>query len=1131
MPNNDNRSLKPRGTDLAAKTLADAVSAYGASAKGKLSNVAISGAPEDQLRSPLESLIRDLAAIDGTTAGAVELVGETTLSELKTRPDFAVTVGKALVGFIEVKAPGKGADPRQFSDPHDNEQWDKLKSLPNLIYTDGNSFSLWRDGKSESGIVHLKGNIESSGAKLEAPATLLPLVTNFLRWAPIPPKSAKQLAHISARLCRLLRDEVIEQMGLGNPGLTGLAQDWRKLLFPQADDAQFADGYAQAVTFGLLIARAQDIPLSNGTEMAAQQLKKSNSLIGTALRLLTEDPSNQEALKTSLGTLTRVLDAVNWHTISKDKPEAWLYFYEDFLEVYDNTLRKRTGSYYTPPEVVLAMVNLVDECLRGPLFERPSGFAAAGVIVADPAVGTGTFLLGVLRRIATTVTADQGAGAVRGAIEGAAKRIIGFEIQFGPFAVAQLRLIAELQALMGKPPLPELRLFITDTLGNPFIEEERLGQTYEPIAVSRRAANKVKKEERITVVIGNPPYKEKAEGRGGWIEKGSGGKLVAPLDRWRPPPEWGVGAHLKHLKNLYVYFWRWATWKVFGSGNYAVTGNPDKDEEGIVCFISVAGFLNGPGFEKMRDDLRRTCSEIWVIDCSPEGHQPEIKTRIFQAVQQPVCIVLAARKFSKSDKEPARVRFHVLPRGLRAEKFAALGKLSLHGAEWAGCPSGWRDPFLPAAVGAWIEFPALKELFIYDGSGVMPGRTWIISPDAESLKARWLRLVAEKDPEKKELLFHPHIRKGEPGDKHVRKAVSEGLPGHEARLEAVIGDKKSAIEPMRYGFRSFDRQWIIPDARLINQPNPTLWKAYSSRQVHLTAPEDRTPTAGPALTLTDLIPDLHHYHGRGGRVFPLWRDHDATQPNIKPTLLAHLAKVFAQPVKAEDVMAYLAAVMAHAAFTARFKADLVRPGLRVPLTADAKLFAEAVALGSEVVWLHCYGERFVDPAAGRPKQAPRLSKEKAPYIPKVGEIPSAPEPLPDTMDYDAAKRRLIIGKGFVENVTPEMWAYEVSGMNVLRQWFSYRRRDRTRPIIGDRRPPSLLDKIQPDHWLPEYTGDLLDLLHVLGRLIALELRQADLLERICAGKLRKAEELREAGALAHAEGETASQKGKKKSKG
>src|SRR5258707_15767230 len=273
--------------------------------------------------------------------------------------------------------------------------------------------------------------------------------------------------------------------------------------------------------------------------------RKSNSLIATALRLLTDEVTNQEALKTSLATLTRVLEEVNWHTISKDKPEAWLYFYENFLEVYDKALRRKSGSYYTPAQVVSAMVNLVDEALRGRLFERPAGFAAADVIVADPAVGTGTFLLGVLRRIASTVSDDQGPGAVRGAIEAAAKRVIGFELQFGPFAVAQLRVIAEMQSLMttpqlSKPPIPDLRLFITDTLGNPFIEEETLGQIYEPIAKSRRDANTIKKTQPITVVIGNPPYKEKAEGRGGWIEAGSGGKLFAPLDRWRPPAEWGV---------------------------------------------------------------------------------------------------------------------------------------------------------------------------------------------------------------------------------------------------------------------------------------------------------------------------------------------------------------------------------------------------------------------------------------------------------------------------------------------------------------------------------------------------------------------------------------------------------------
>ena len=117
------------------------------------------------------------------------------------------------------------------------------------------------------------------------------------------------------------------------------------------------------------------------------------------------------------------------------------------------------------------------------------------------------------------------------------------------------------------------------------------------------------------------------------------------------------------------------------------------------------------------------------------------------------------------------------------------------------------------------------------------------------------------------------------------------------------------------------------------------------------------------------------------------------------------------------------------------------------------------------------------------------------------------------MDYDPATRRLRIGKGHVENVTSEMWTYEVSGKQMIWHWFSYRRLDRSRPIIGDKRPPSLLDSIQPEEWLPEYTTDLLDLLHVLGRLIALEPAQADLLSRICAQPLLGANELRDAGAF------------------
>jgi hypothetical protein len=136
-------------------TLRAAIAAFGAATKAKLANLAAAGEPEEQLRAPLEQLIGDIAELCGLSRAAVVTVGETALSELKTRPDYAATVHDLLVGFIEVKAPGKGADPRRFRDGHDKQQLEKLQSLPNLIYTDGNEFSLWRNGELAGAIVRL----------------------------------------------------------------------------------------------------------------------------------------------------------------------------------------------------------------------------------------------------------------------------------------------------------------------------------------------------------------------------------------------------------------------------------------------------------------------------------------------------------------------------------------------------------------------------------------------------------------------------------------------------------------------------------------------------------------------------------------------------------------------------------------------------------------------------------------------------------------------------------------------------------------------------------------------------------------------------------------------------------------
>lgn len=1083
-------------------TIETAIANFGVAAKAKLSNPAATGQPEDQIRAPFEQLLLDIAILSGFPTESVVAVGESSVSHLKTRPDYAVTVQKALVGFVELKAPGKGSDPRKFTDLHDKEQWKRLSSLPNLIYSDGNGFSLWQDGKLTGSVLHLDGNIDSSGAKLSPPPGLQSLFEGFLRWQPIPPHSAKELAHTTARLCHFLRDEVTEQLGLKSEALTSLATDWRKLLFPDATNERFADGYAQAVTFGMLMARAKGISLGKGLQQAASELTKTSSLIGAALRLLTDSAENQETLKTSLGTLTRVLDAVDWNKISKGQPDAWLYFYEEFLAIYDNDLRKQTGSYYTPPEVVSAMVALVDEALRGDSFNLHAGLASSSVTLADPAVGTGTFILGVLRRIAQKVHEDEGPGAVKGAIHDALKRLIAFEIQLGPFAVAQLRILAEVADLTGSASSEPLRMFVTDTLGNPYDDAEWIPGLLAALGKSRKDANKIKREEAITVVIGNPPYKEKAKGRGGWVEQANpNAQQPAPLEAWMPPVEWGASAHSKHLRNLYIYFWRWATWKVFDH-------SPDHNT-GVVCFITVAGFLGGPGFQKMRDYLRRTCDGIWVIDCSPEGHQPEVNTRIFQGVQQPVCIVMVSRSKKSILETPATVCFRALPLGKRETKFAALQELRLKDSGWIDCPSDWRAPFLPESQGVWSAYPALEDLFIYNGSGVMPGRTWIIAPDADSLEKRWDKLksapVAKMDD-----LFQPHMY----GDRTSNKILKDALHGFPVRTKSVADETDPIIPPVAYGFRSFDRQWIIPDKRLINRPNPELWESRSERQVFATSLSRTSPTSGPGMTFTGDIPDLDHYRGSfGGRAFPLWRDDTAKQPNLPPHLLPFLIKKYKASASPEDLIAYIAAIAAHPAYTAKFQDDLSTPGLRIPLTADPKLFTEAARLGRRVIWLHTFGERMIDPAHGRPAGPPRLPAGCAPTIPKEGAISDDPDQMPDTINYDAGKQRLLVGHGFIDRVPIAVWKYEVSGKQVLLQWFSYRKKNRERPIIGDRRPPSPLGDIQPDHWLPEYTTELLNVLNVLGLLVDLEPKQANLLDSICAGPLISNAELKAAGAL------------------
>jgi hypothetical protein len=209
-------------------------------------------------------------------------------------------------------------------------------------------------------------------------------------------------------------------------------------------------------------------------------------------------------------------------------------------------------------------------------------------------------------------------------------------------------------------------------------------------------------------------------------------------------------------------------------------------------------------------------------------------------------------------------------------------------------------------------------------------------------------------------------------------------------------------------------------------------------------------------------------------------------------------------ITAEDFLAYVAAVVSHPAYTLRFLDDLRDPGVRVPLTGDADLWREAVRIGRRVLWLHSYGTRYADPAEGRADGPPRLRSNRPQCI---EEIPDSVEDMPDVLRYEQRTERLWVGSGCIAPVPQSTRSYQVSGMNVLDKWFSYRRR---KPG-GKRRLD--LDGVVARSWSPGWTTRLLDLLNVLGLLVQEEPRQKELLDAIGDSPLISVRELEETGIL------------------
>jgi hypothetical protein len=1004
-----------------------------------------------------------------------------------------------------------------------------------VIYPDedGGVLELWQGSEPLSGRL----TAGASRSRFVGAGGVVQMLSSFFVVSNNGIETPKALAHELAWRARDLRAQALgelaeeEKKRRKGPGtLTDLLARFNQALATMTKE-EFADAYAQTITYGMLSARW--LSRDSGHRFTRAKLPELLPPTSPFLRDLFQDLLSvnlefNDNLRWLLDDITGLLARTLVKQVFKGAQDPSIHFYQDFLDKYDPLLRAKRGVYYTPDEVVDYMVRTVDRLLRTRFNLRlgladattwgefgapiPVGANAEQYVVQilDPATGTGTFLLHTLQVIFETMRAEykrlkyDDETAARAWVAYVRKdllpRINGFELMMAPYIVAHLRLGLALSSGLAADngldvdrwgfrfgPQDRLRVFLTNTLElNTRPQVALLG---EHVADEARQAEQIKKETALLVILGNPPYERisaDTDPTADWILNGkvpgrTGDKSL--FDDIRDiARENTIFSHLRSLADRYVYFWRWVLWKAFEH-----PGGP-----GLVSLITNSTWLNGPGFMGLRKIVREQGEEIWAVDLGGDNRGSHPEPNVFN-IETPVAITTIARSASLPSSTAADAKYRRIA-GDSKVKLEQLKALAVQEAlkndeGWKQSSTEWLETLVPPTGSlVWQAFPALSDLFPWQQPGCLVSRTWPISADEDTLQRRW-RFFTNAPAADRAALF---------ATAKTGRNILTSVPGY-ATL-ASLGRNAKPEPVVRYCLRSFDRQWIFSDPRLLKTESPSLWRSMSSRQIFLCSLMSGGIAVGPALTVAAHVPDFHHFCGRGGKdTIPLYRDAAANQPNVTGGLLTKLASTLKIVVPTpEDLAAYVYALLTARQYQQRFAEALKTPGPRVPLTRDKKLWKQAVELGRRLLWLHTYAERYQDPAEGRAEAVPDV-----PGIAWSRPVRRMPQ-KPGELKYDPATKTLMVGDGVVAGVRPEVWAYEVSGMPVVKKWLGYRTLGGAGKAATSKNE---LDQIRQETWPKEWNDELLDLLRVLTLTLEMHPRQAALLDQICDGPLIPAAEL------------------------
>jgi hypothetical protein len=902
-------------------------------------------------------------------------------------PDMRVWDGRQhITGYVEAKDPSV----TDLDRIENSEQLKRYRStFPNVILTNYYEFRLYRDGerilKVQAGRPFISKKL-GMAPPAENEKELFELLERFFSFSIPRIYNASQLAKELAKRTRFLRDEVIqielkEEESRNKKDLLGFYEAFKQYLIATLTHAQFADLYAQTITYGLFAARTR----ANGPfnrQSAVQYLPSTIGILRDVFQFISlgNPPQNLQVVVDDIAEVLEVTDAqkiLHEYFHQHKGSDPIVHFYETFLAAYDPKIRERRGVYYTPEPVVNYIVKSLHHILKEK-FDKPDGFASQGVTVLDPAGGTLTFPAVAVQQAVDEYTGKYGSGGVQGFIKNhILQNFYSFELMMAPYAIGHLKMSFVLEELGYTLADDErFKLYLTNTL-----EMEDLQQIQIPglssLSEESHAAAMVKKEQPILVIMGNPPYSGHSANKNQWIDdllkkgynnpdgtKDEGYYRVDGKPLGERNPKW--------LQDDYVKFIRFAQWKI------------DQNGEGVLGFITNHSYLDNPTFRGMRQSLLNTFNEIHILNLhgnslkkekTPEGGKDE---NVFD-IQAGVSIALMVKE---KNKKGCRVKYADLF-GLQKDKYDILSKHELKKTKWNELKPK-SDFYLFVKQNIEVEklyskFLSINDIFPVNSVGVVTAKDHFAIAATENILKRRIQMFLDKtlplnvieetfNLKSKEIFNIEDIR-------------------NNLRKESMWQEELKEID-----YRPFDKKWIIYNDLIIERKREEVMSHMLQENCGLCIGRQGQVVGSEHLWnlafVSDTMIDFNLFYRGGGTLFPLYiypskqekekkrrgnlmmlfepeEEFITRRPNIHPEVRKMLADAYGKEPSPGVIFYYIYSVLYSNIYRERFADFLKIDFPKIPFPSSKMLFLKLAVLGERLADLHLLKSSELNPPVAR----------------------------------------------------------------------------------------------------------------------------------------------------------------------